>query len=251
MIFGKNVLMEQTVGQGLFISAEEKSAFTEFKRTRKEAEIFLTLKKLIADASRRETDKSALKKICEFAKKNSLSAVLVSPVNVSAAKKLLTGSGVRIVCIVGGNGETLSAVKKYETKRAVRAGADEVRLVPYYSALAGGNLGYLKREVKKVRKAAKGCGVALSLEDRMLSEDDVALGVRAACDGGAASVCVGGETPLLLRAIEAGAGKITVDCSDVENAEQLRSLQTLGALRLVSRCPEKVAEELLSSLTEL
>ncbi len=239
-----------TAERELFVGEDDRAAFTEFKRTRREAEVLLTLKKLISDASRRETDRPLLKKICDFAKKEKLSGVLVSPVNVSAAKKLLAGSGVRIICLVGGSGETLPAVKKFEAKRAVRAGAEELRLVPCYSALVRGDLACLKREIRKVRRAVRGHGVVLSLEDHSLSEEDVALGTRAACEGGAAGVCVRGETPLLLRAIEVGAGKISVECSGVENTAQLRSLQALGALRLVSPCSEKLSEELFATLSE-
>lgn len=241
--------METIAHTEVLISAEDKSAFSEFQRTRREAECLLTLKKLISDASGREVDRALLKKICDFAKKERLSGVLVSPVNVSAAQKLLMGSGVKVICLVGGNGETLPAVKKFEAKKAVRAGASEIRLVPCYSALVGGELSYLKREIKKVRKAVKGVGVTLSLEDHTLSEEDVALGAKAACMGGAGGVCVRGESPLLLRAVDEGAGKLSIDCSGVENAEQLRSLIRLGALRLVSPCSEKLAEELFATLT--
>ncbi len=233
---------------GDFLTPEEKAEFTEFKRTRKEAEILLTLKKLIADASRRETDRAFLKKTCEFAKKYSMGGVLVSPVNASAAAKFLGGCGVRVICIVGGNGETLPAVKKYETKRAVGAGAGEIRLIPCYSALYGGNLSYLRREVRRVKRAAKGRTVILSLEDHSLGEEDVALGTKAACEGRADGVCVRGETQFLLRAAEASEGKISVECSGVENAEQLRALQSLGAMRLVSPACAALADDLFACL---
>lgn len=241
--------MDTTAQTELPLSAEERSAFSEFKRTRKEAEVLLTLKKIVSDASGRETDRTLLKKICEYAKRERVGGVLVSPVNVAAAKKFLSGSGVKVICLIGGNGETLPAVKKYEAKRAVKLGADELRLVVCYSALVGGNLAYLKREIKKVKRAVK-TGVTLSLEDHSLSEEDVALGTRAAFESGLSGVCVRGETPLLLRAVDEGAGKLTFDCSDVENAEQLRSLICLGALRLVSPCTEKLSAELFSSLSE-
>lgn len=243
--------METTAKRELLITEEEKTAFTEFKRTRKEAQVLLTLKKVISDASRRETDRASLKKICEFAKREKLGGVLVSPVNVAAAKKLLAGSEVRLICLIGGSGETLPAVKKYEAKRALRAGARELRLVPCYSALVGGNLAYLKREIKKVKRAAKGIKVCLSLEDHALGEEDITLGTRAACGGGADGVAVRGEMELLLRAVEIGAGKIEVDCSGVENAEQLRALQALGAARLVSPCSEQLSDELFASLSNL
>lgn len=231
------------------ISATERAAFAEFLRARKEAEVGIALKKLVFDASRRETDRTLLGKICAYAEKNGLGGVLVSPVNVASAKKLLAGSGVRVLCVVGGNGETLPAVKKYEAKRAVRAGAGEIYLTPCHSALFGGNVVYLKREVKKVRRAAK-VPVVLSLEDRALGEEDVALGTKAACLGGAAGVCVRGETPLLLRAAECADGKLSVDCCGVENAEQFRSLKSLGAARLVSVSCDALADDLYARLPD-
>lgn len=240
--------MEETVSgsAGTLLPAEEAAEYVEFKRTKREAEILLTLKKIIVDASRRETDGVLLKKACEFARRAHASGILLSPVNVPPARRLLHGD-VKIVCLVGGTGETLPAVKKTEAKRCMRAGAAEIRLVPCYSALIGGNLTYLKREIAKVRRAVRGCSVILSLEDHTLGEDEIALGVRAAAEGGASGVCVRGETPLLLRAEEAASGKLFVDCSGVENAEQLRSLLHLGASRVVSRCAERIGEELWSS----
>ncbi len=243
---GENIRMEDLIGPKL--TPEDRAAFTEFKRTRREQEVRNVLKRLLADASRRETDNALLKKICDYAKRSELSGVLVSPVHVSAARRHLAESGVRVICIVGGNGETLPAVKKYEAKRALKAGAGEIRLIPCYPALIGNDLSYLKRELRKVRRVAKNRGVVLSLEDHSLGEREIALGTRAAAEGGATGVCVRGETELVLRAVGCAAGKLSVDCSGVENADQLRSLISLGAVRLVSPCPESISEQLFSAL---
>ena len=242
--FGKNMRME-TISEPFTL--KERAEFAEFLRTRKEAEVSAALKKLVFDASRREMDKTLLGKICAFAAKNRLGGVLVSPVNVTSAKRSLAGSGVRVLCIVGGTGETLPAVKKYEAKRAARAGASEIVLTPCHSALFSGNIACLKREIKKVRRAVK-LPVVLSLEDRALSEEDIALGTRAACFGGAVGVCVRGEPQFLLRAMECADGKLSVDCYGVENAEQLRSLKSLGAARLVSVSCDSLADDLFTRL---
>lgn len=69
------------------LSAAEVAEFGEFKRARREAEISFTLNKLLIDASRRETDRAALKRACETALKLNASGVQVSPINVAAAKK--------------------------------------------------------------------------------------------------------------------------------------------------------------------
>lgn len=237
-------------GEGRALTPAEEQDFLEFKRVRRETEIALTLKKLISDASRRETDRAALARICAFAKRTKGSGVLVSPVNVVQAKRFLSGTEVRVVCLVGGSGETLPAVKRAETKKVIRLGAEEIRLVPCYSALAGKNLAYLKREVKKVKRAAGRRGVVLSLEDHALTEEEIVLGVRAVESGGADGVCVRGEDALLLSALEKGAGKLFVDCSGVENAGQLTLLLRTGASRLVSGCGEKLSEELYASIKD-
>lgn len=247
MFSGKIVSMEEGVQ---YLSAAEAAEYGEFVRSRKETEIALTIKKICVDASRRETDKSALQHACEYAKKLQVASVLVSPVNLAAARRRLAESGIEVCCVVGGTGESLVSVKKTEAKKAVRQGAREIRLIPCYSALTGGNLAYLKREIKKVKKAVKKGALVLSLEDHSLTADDVAFGVRAAREGKADGVCVRGETSLLLRALEASGGKFRTDASCVENAEQLRMLFRAGAYRVATDSAEKIAEELYATLRE-
>ena len=83
-----------------------------------------------------------------------------------------------------------------------------------------------------------------------LGEDDVALGVRAAKEAKADGVCVRGETQLILRALTAGAGKLSVHCYGVENAAQFRTAVRAGATRACTRACEEIAEELYASLGE-
>lgn len=237
--------METTV-----LSPQEAVEYEEFKRSRREAEIAVTLGKLTVDASRRETDKYALKRACESAKKLRAYGVLVSPVHVAQARRNLSGCPVNVVCLVGGTGESLPAIKKAEVKKAISQGAREVRLVLCYSALRGGNMQYVKKEIKKVRKAAKKCAFTVSLEDHTFGEEEILRGVRAACDAGAQGVCVRGEISLVLHAVQTSAGRIRVEASGVENAEQLRSLIKAGAIRSTTHFPEQVAAELYRAAEE-
>ena len=108
----------------------------------------------------------------------------------------------------------------------------------------------MRREVKKIRKAVKKCALCVSLEDHSLDEEDVSMGVRAACEGKANGVCVRGETPLVLRALTMGAGRVLADCSGVENAAQLRSVLRAGATRVGTRCAEEIAAELYKTLED-
>lgn len=235
--------------EGTVLTAEEVAEYGEFKRNRRETEIVCTLKKLVIDASRRETDRAVLKKACETAVKFGASAVLVSPVNVARAKKTLAGA-IPVCCVVGGTGESLISVKKTEAKKALRQGASELRLVLCYSALTGGNFTYLKREIKRVRRAAGKRRLVVSLEDHSLGEQEISLGVKAACAAKADGVCVRGETALVAKAAETSAGKLLPEVSGVENSEQLRLLIKSGATRASTRNAEKIADELYAGLGE-
>lgn len=226
------------------LSEAEAAEFEEFQRTRREAEAELTLKKLQVDASKRETDRHALYAACDLAKKMGAYSVTVSPVNVSAARRRLGESQSMIACIVGGTGESIIPIKRKEAKRAMNQGARVIRLVPCYSALFGGNTGYLKREVKKVRRAAKKCTLVLSLDDRALSKEDVERGINAALDGKAHGVSVRGEIDLAILAVRLSSGRLSVEASGVENAEQMRLLLRTGAERVLTSNAEHVSEEL-------
>ncbi len=234
----------------MVLTAAEAAEFGEFKRARRETEISFTLKRLIVDASRRETDRAALKKACEVAAKLSAAGVLVAPVHVAAARKLLSKSGIPVCCLIGGTGESLTSVKKIEAKKAIRQGAKEVRLVLCYSQLISGGISYLKREVKRLRRAVRKGTLVVSLEDHSLGEAEVSLGVRAAVAGKANAVCVRGETSLVLRAGEESAGRVQVEVSGVENAEQLRLLIKAGAVRATTGKGEQIAEELYAACEE-
>lgn len=233
--------------ENVVISEKEAAQFREFKRSRREAETELRLRKAIVDASRRETEKRALAHACGIAKKFRASAVAVSPVNVALCRRILQESGVGVICYVGGTGESLPAVKKSEAKKAFSHGAGEVRLVPCYSRLVAGDLPYLKREIKKVKKAAKKHALTLSLEDRALSREEVLTGVRAAVEAKADGVCVRGELSFLSAALEASGG-MRVDVSLAENSEQFESLLRAGASRAGSACLEGIAEELFQKI---
>lgn len=231
------------------LSEAEAAEFEEFQRTRREAEAALTIKKLEVDASKRETDRHMLYAACDLAKKLGAYAVAVSPVNVSAARRRLGECESMISCVVGGTGESIIGIKQKEAKRAMSQGARVVRLVPCYSALFSGNGSYLKREVKKVRRAAKKCKLVLSLDDHALSKEEIERGIAAAVEGKADAVSVRGEMDLALLAVRLSAGRLGVETSGVVNAEQMRLLLRTGAERVLTSDAEHISEELYRIIT--
>ena len=233
--------------EGTVLSKKEITEYEEFKRERREREVTFTLKRLEIDAARRETDRYALNAACDLVKKTGAAAIAGFPENVSAARRRM-GEGEQIVsCVAGGTGESLIPVKRAEAKRAARQGAKEIRLVPCYSALFGGNFAYLKREIKRVKRAVKKCALVYSLDDRALSEAEIERGVRAACEAKADAVSVRGEIDLIMLAVRR---RVRVDASGVENAEQLRLLVKAGAARGMTRCADEIEKELYRAAEE-
>ncbi len=238
--------MEQ---EGRRLTAAEAAEYGEFVRSRREAEVALTLKKLVIDAVSGEADGAALRRACETALRLHAEGIVVSPVCIARAKRCLgTDSAPRVIAVVGGTGGSVLSVKRAEARKAVRQGAREVRLVLWRGALAEENFSYLKREIRGVRRAAKRATLIVQLTERGLSEAEIALGVRAACAAHADGICVRGELPLLLCAVEHGAGKLSCDATEAENAEQLKMLLRAGAARVCTDRGEKIAGELYACL---
>lgn len=232
------------------MSGEDAAEFEEFLRLRKEAEAALVMKKITVDASKREIDRNALLSACDLAKKIDAFAVAVSPVNVSAARRRLGEAESMITCFVGGTGESLISVKKKEAKRAAAQGARSIRLIPCYSALLSGHVSYLKREIKKIRRAVKKCRLVLSLDDHALSKEMIERGLCAAAEGKADAVSVRGELDLTVFAVRYAAGRFGVEASGAENAEQMRMLFEAGAEHVLTSDAEHVSEDLYRILTK-
>jgi len=243
---GKLLPMEEQV-----LSASEVAEYGEFKRVQREREVALTLRRLVIDVSRREHDRAAIKRACESAKNLNAAGITVSPVNTAFARKLLPKKQERrpsLIVTVGGTGESLIAVKKTETKKSVRQGADGVRLIPCYSALLNGEFNYIRREAKTVRRAVKHGTFVLALDDGAIRESEIVRGVKAAVAAHADGVSVRGETDLALAAIEAAEGRLFVEAEGIQNAAQLRILLRAGVMRAATDHGEKLAQELRNSL---
>lgn len=223
------------------LAVGEAAEYEAFRKNRLEAEIALTLRRVIVDASE-PTAADELRRLCDGARRLRVYGVLVPPVRVGAAKRLLAGSETRVICFVAG--ESFSCVKRSETARAVRQGAREVRFAFSRCALADRRENYLRRELRRAKRAAGRASLVVDLSDSALSEDEAALGVRAAREGRADGVCVRGDVLSVLRAAEGGAGRLRVDAGCADDAKQFLLLVRAGAVRVCTARIDALAEAL-------
>lgn len=110
-----------------------------------------------------DAGKSALVKICDEAKKYKFASVCVNSVNVSLVADLLKDSKVKVCTVVGfplGAMSTLS--KAFETKQAVKDGADEVDMVINIGAAKDKNFEIVQDDILNVVTAARETGKELN-----------------------------------------------------------------------------------------
>ena len=108
---------------------------------------------------------------CEEAKEYNLTAVCVQPCYVPLATKLLKGSSVKVATVISFplGAETVET-KAYETKDAVRNGAQEIEMVANISAIKEKKWDLVREEIKAVIDSTKIAGVTKDIITKLIIE---------------------------------------------------------------------------------
>ncbi len=135
-----------------------------------------------------ETTKERVLELCQEARDHGFKAACVAPVWVSTAAEALDGSGVRVVSVVGfPHGDSSSAVKAYEAKEAIAAGAQELDMVMAVGLLKSRQPGAVIDDIRGVVETARPHGVIVKviLETGVLSEQEIVTACESARRAGA------------------------------------------------------------------
>lgn len=139
---------------------------------------------LKADASQAEVEK-----LCEEAREHSFATVCVNPHWISLCKKLLDGSSVEPITVVGFPlGAMRTEAKSFETSLAVQEGAAEIDMVINVGALKSGNWDLVASDIKGVLSACKGTPLKVIIETSLLSDEEITQVSKVVSDAGAAFV---------------------------------------------------------------
>ena len=130
---------------------------------------------------------SSIEKLCNEALNYHFASVCVNPGFVPLCAKLLKGSSVKVCTVIGFPlGATLPSVKVYETKEAVREGADEIDMVINVSQLKAKNDAYVYQEIKDIKAACDGKLLKVIIETCLLTDEEKVraceLSVKAGAD---------------------------------------------------------------------
>ncbi|HYD39267.1 MAG TPA: deoxyribose-phosphate aldolase [Anaeromyxobacter sp.] len=110
---------------------------------------------------------------CAVAKKYGTATVCCTPADVALCKRELAGSPVKVAAVVGfPNGYSTTEAKVFEAERAIADGAEELDMVLHIGRLLGGDLAYVRADVKAVCDAAhaRGARVKVILENCYLTD---------------------------------------------------------------------------------
>ena len=111
-----------------------------------------------------------IKGICDDGMKYHTAAVCIPPCYVKKAKKYV-GDNLKICTVIGfPNGYNTTAVKVYETKRAIKDGADEVDMVINIGLVKSRSWKQVLSEIKAVRKASEGKVLKVIIETCLLTD---------------------------------------------------------------------------------
>lgn len=115
---------------------------------------------------------------CQLAAKYGVASVCVKPYAVKRAAELLSGSGVRVGCVIGfPHGGSTTDTKRYEAIQACQDGAVELDMVINIGKAMSGDWEYVERDIKAVcdEAHARGATVKVIFENDYLSNGGAGL----------------------------------------------------------------------------
>jgi len=120
-----------------------------------------------------EATREQLRALADEARKHKFATVCVNSVNVRLMSQFLRGSDVPVCAVVGFPlGAMSPRSKAYETKEAIRCGAQEIDMVINIGAVKSTDYELVYRDIVAVVEAAKPIGVKVILETSKLSHDE-------------------------------------------------------------------------------
>lgn len=120
-----------------------------------------------------EATRDQVKKLCEEAVTNDFFSVCLNPFYVSYAAKLLHGTNVQVCTVIGFPlGANTTAVKVFETKKAIEEGATEIDMVINIGALKNREFDIVEEDIRGVVEAAGTKTVKVIFETCLLTDEE-------------------------------------------------------------------------------
>lgn len=205
-----------------------------------------------------EATKEQIERLVEEAKKYRFASVCIQPTWVKVVKEMLREDNIVQICTVIGFplGANVTAVKVFETLKAIEDGATEVDMVINIGALKSGDLELVESDIHAVVMAAKDKALTkVIIETSLLSEEEkrlvCELAVRAGADFVKTSTgfSTGGATiedVKLMRAVVGDRAGVKAS-GGIRDLKAAQAMIEAGATRLGTSAGVAIMEGLTSS----
>lgn len=135
-----------------------------------------------------DSTNSDVQRVCQQAVQYGFACVMLNATNVALASSLLSGTTVKVGCVVGFPlGATTTGVKRYEALEAIRLGAAEIDMVMNVGALKSGDRARVEADMRGMVEITHDNGALLkiTIEAGMLSLEEKILSCQLALAAGA------------------------------------------------------------------
>lgn len=226
---GEDTSAQTERGKGMFLSAQDAEEYRAYKRRKKVEEIMSAIAKSEASLMNGEDPQ----RVCERAIRLKQASIKVPPSWLPQAKTYLGGSKVKIDCVIGGNGETLTKVKAYEMRVALRGNAKELTVFIAPSMISQNRFLEIRKELKKLRRIAKRTVMKVWVNNDypFATLSKIA---RMCCELGVEYFCVPYFSGCERLRFDLTNG-CQIEVSEVENLAEYRKLCESGVGRIVTR----------------
>ena len=121
---------------------------------------------------KQDASSEQIKKLCQEAIQYDFFSVCINPWYIPLAKEALTASNVKVCTVIGFPlGSMTTKAKVYETKNAIKIGADEIDMVLNISQLKAKNFDYVINEINQVKAKCKGKVLKVIIETCLLTDE--------------------------------------------------------------------------------
>ncbi len=236
---------EPTKDDGVYIPVTEAEEYRNYKKKKKQNEIAAAF--TLSESS--IVGGVDVRRVCERAARLRQPTIKVPLTKMTQAAYYLAGSGVKVDCVVGGGGETVSKVKLCEARLAVRRKAAEITLVVTPSFVENCRYGEIRKELRKVRRLIGRRDLKVRV-DFLASPTALSRVARIASEAGAKffSVPYYNGCERLRQDLSFGC---RLEVSDVNELSDFRHLRAAGVARIVTDRAWEMYNEWLASEAEL
>ncbi len=188
-----------------------------------------------------DATKEKLEQLCKEAVQYGFATVCVNSANIPFVARLLKGTPVKPIAVVGFPlGASLTSAKAYEAREAIRNGAREIDMVINVGALKSRDYATVVEDIKRVVEASRPYPVKVIIETGLLTDEEKVIACTLAKAGGAHFVKTstgfgpGGATVEDVRLMRRVVGKdMAVKASGgIHSLEEAVAMKKAGADRI-------------------